>query len=129
MKDKTVLELLVGVVLPKGGKSVKERSLWLAGVLVLVPACLTLMVVGSPGKTYEEQARDIAEATGAQGGLIVHLGCGDGRLTAELAALRRELRQYEQRIRLRDVLGGIGYIVGMAGVAFYFLGVRRRQSG
>ncbi len=35
---------------------------------------------------------------------------------------------YGQRPRLRDVLSGIGYIVGVAGIAFYFLGVRRRRS-
>ena len=33
-----------------------------------------------------EQAEKILAATGVQGGLVVHLGCGDGRLTA---ALRR----------------------------------------
>ncbi|MCP3884162.1 MAG: class I SAM-dependent methyltransferase, partial [Propionibacteriaceae bacterium] len=33
-----------------------------------------------------KQARTILDATGVQGGLIVHLGCGDGRLTAALWA-------------------------------------------
>ena len=32
------------------------------------------------------RAREILRRTGVQGGLIVHLGCGDGRLTAELRA-------------------------------------------
>jgi 2-polyprenyl-3-methyl-5-hydroxy-6-metoxy-1,4-benzoquinol methylase len=32
------------------------------------------------------QARDILEATGVRGGLIVHVGCGDGKLTAALGA-------------------------------------------
>jgi len=31
-------------------------------------------------------ARKIIAATGVQGGLVVHLGCGDGKLTAELCA-------------------------------------------
>ncbi len=30
-------------------------------------------------------AREILDATGVQGGLVVHLGCGDGKLTAQLA--------------------------------------------
>jgi len=34
----------------------------------------------------EQLARQILDATGIQGGLIVHLGCGDGRLTAALQA-------------------------------------------
>jgi len=27
---------------------------------------------------------DILKATGVQGGIVVHLGCGDGKLTARL---------------------------------------------
>ncbi len=34
----------------------------------------------------EEQAKAILDATGVQGGLVVHLGCGDGKLTAALHA-------------------------------------------
>ncbi|HID77640.1 MAG TPA: methyltransferase domain-containing protein, partial [Planctomycetaceae bacterium] len=37
-------------------------------------------------ETPEAAAREILEASGVRGGLIVHLGCGDGRLTAALAA-------------------------------------------
>ena len=36
--------------------------------------------------TEEISARQILEATGVKGGLIVHLGCGDGKLTAALRA-------------------------------------------
>jgi len=32
----------------------------------------------------QDQAKSILEATGFQGGLIVHVGCGDGKLTAAL---------------------------------------------
>ncbi|MGQ9575565.1 MAG: outer membrane protein assembly factor BamB family protein [Thermoguttaceae bacterium] len=35
---------------------------------------------------FRQQAQQILAATGVQGGLIVHLGCGDGRLTAALRA-------------------------------------------
>ncbi|MHC4401191.1 MAG: outer membrane protein assembly factor BamB family protein, partial [Planctomycetota bacterium] len=34
----------------------------------------------------DDRASEILEATGAQGGLVVHLGCGDGKLTAALRA-------------------------------------------
>ena len=34
----------------------------------------------------QQQAEKILKATGVQGGLIVHLGCGDGKLTAALGA-------------------------------------------
>jgi len=49
-------------------------------------------------------------------------------LRADVAALQEQLTRYENRTRLRDVLGGIGYILGLAGIAFYFLGVRRKQA-
>ncbi len=32
----------------------------------------------------QQQAKDIIKETGIQGGLIVHVGCGDGKLTAAL---------------------------------------------
>ncbi len=35
---------------------------------------------------YEKTAKKILDATGTQGGFIVHLGCGDGKLTAALRA-------------------------------------------
>ncbi len=46
----------------------------------------------------------------------------------EIVSLRRQLQEHQDQTRLRDVLGGIGYIFGIAGVAFYFLGVRRQQA-
>ncbi|MBL7188383.1 MAG: PQQ-binding-like beta-propeller repeat protein [Phycisphaerae bacterium] len=35
---------------------------------------------------YDLQAKQILDATGFRGGIIVHLGCGDGKLTAALRA-------------------------------------------
>ncbi len=35
--------------------------------------------------THRDLAQAVLEASGVRGGLIVHLGCGDGELTAELA--------------------------------------------
>jgi nickel transport protein len=43
--------------------------------------------------------------------------------------LREQLESYEERTRFRDILGGIGYIMGLGGLAFYFLGARRRTAG
>ena len=58
------------------------------GPRLWVGAALTLVLAG-PGAwaaTPAEQARRILDATGVKGGLIVHVGCGDGRLTAALGA-------------------------------------------
>jgi len=38
------------------------------------------------GTAAGETAREILDATGVKGGLIVHVGCGDGKLTAALRA-------------------------------------------
>jgi len=46
----------------------------------------------------------------------------------KIDALQEQLDRHEQKVRLRDVLGGIGYILGLAGAAFYFLGGRRKRS-
>ena len=43
-----------------------------------------------------------------------------------VGALRRQLRAYEDKRRLHEIIGGIGYIVGVTGIAFYCLGRRRR---
>jgi len=46
----------------------------------------------------------------------------------QIVELRKQLDGYERKVRLHDVLGGIGYILGIAGVAFCFLGGRRKQA-
>jgi hypothetical protein len=37
------------------------------------------------------------------------------------------LAECKSRLRVRDVLGGIGWLVGLAGIAYYYLGVRRKR--
>ena len=43
------------------------------------------------GDTVHEQAQRVLDASGIKGGLVVHLGCGDGRLTAALRVSDRFL--------------------------------------
>jgi len=60
---------------------------------------------------------------------------GDARLKELIEAavdrqvvpLRRQLDHFENTLRVRDVLGGIGYIFGIMGLLFFFLG--RRSKG
>jgi len=52
-------------------------------------ALLTVVCVWWPARgagAEAEQARRILSATGVRGGLVVHLGCGEGKLTAALGA-------------------------------------------
>jgi nickel transport protein len=49
-------------------------------------------------------------------------------LRAEIVRLEEQLRAYEDRVRFADILGGIGYIAGITGAAFYYLGARRKKT-
>ena len=56
--------------------------------VILSLACVTVLQAApapQQGRT-SELARQILKATGVKGGVIVHIGCGDGRLTAALRA-------------------------------------------
>ena len=53
--------------------------------LAFVAMLLTAGVLRANNATpVDRQARDVLDATGTHGGLVVHLGCGDGKLTAAL---------------------------------------------
>ncbi|MGD8239722.1 MAG: PQQ-binding-like beta-propeller repeat protein, partial [Armatimonadota bacterium] len=59
----------------------------LAGVVMLISACvLAVGVLWSADGPAEALAKEILSATGVKGGLILHVGCRDGRLTAALRA-------------------------------------------
>lgn len=49
-------------------------------------------------------------------------------LTRQIVELRRDLDEQRSQLRLQDVLGGLGYILGITGALFYFLGVRRKEK-
>jgi len=44
------------------------------------------LALAASAATPKEQASEILASSGVKGGLVVHLGCGDGKLTAALAA-------------------------------------------
>jgi len=64
-------------------------------VLVVTLAILTVLCpaygVQTGGMPADALAREILSATAVKGGLVVHLGCGDGKLTAALHANDRYL--------------------------------------
>jgi len=56
-----------------------------AAAIAFCLAATVLQAADTAGQTTEQSlAREILQSTGVRGGLIVHLGCGDGRLTAAL---------------------------------------------
>ena len=54
--------------------------------LVRSAACLAAILLLPAASARAQSAADILRETGVKGGLIVHLGCGDGKLTADLGA-------------------------------------------
>mgnify|MGYP001054875620 CR=1 FL=1 len=66
------------------------RRLWTLGLLVV---CLLAGTAAAKQSDAVALANRILGMTGVQGGMIVHLGCGDGTLTADLRASDRYLVQ------------------------------------
>jgi nickel transport protein len=48
-------------------------------------------------------------------------------VSKQIRPLREQLEGYEEKIRLHDILGGIGYIIGLMGLG-YFLGARKKRN-
>ena len=46
----------------------------------------------------------------------------------QVRPLRQQLAAYSEEIRLRDIIGGIGYILGIFGLAAYAMALRRRAA-
>jgi ubiquinone/menaquinone biosynthesis C-methylase UbiE len=76
-------------------QSLQSFRIW--SVAILVAAFLPVSVTGVIGDEADRPSqearltREILETTGAKGGLIVHVGCGDGKLTAALRTSDRYL--------------------------------------
>ena len=64
----------------------KTKLRFLVGLALFLSISNVLSVVEAGTSGYDRKARQIIDATGVKGGLIVHLGCGDGKLTAALGA-------------------------------------------
>ncbi|WP_419903559.1 cobalt ABC transporter permease [Kiloniella sp.] len=47
------------------------------------------------------------------------------KATKETRSLRKDLVQYKEERRMQDILGGIGYILGIFGIASFLLGRRK----
>jgi nickel transport protein len=50
-------------------------------------------------------------------------------LSKQIAALQRELHDLENTLRIRDIVGGVGYIFGVMGLIAYLLAIRSRGRG
>lgn len=50
-------------------------------------------------------------------------------VSRQLAPLREQLDAFEERVLWRDVLGGIGYIIGLFGLAAWLISRHRKEHG
>ncbi len=68
----------------------RKAAVWRAGFLgalaLVLAVGLSLVRPLEAGDSWEGRARQLLSAAGVRGGLIVHVGCGDGRLAAALGA-------------------------------------------
>ena len=63
-----------------------ERHRLLAGLSPLLTITCVLSMSGVLQTAQGQEAKQILDVTGVRGGLVVHIGCGDGKLTAALHA-------------------------------------------
>jgi nickel transport protein len=102
-------------------------------LMCLVPALLLLMVGSAmaqseqaPTTAPQPPPKAEAPAAGESSPVAQPLPAGidkalEKALDKKLAPILRMLAEMqEQKVRLTDVLGGIGYIIGLVGMAAYF---------
>ena len=70
---------------------VRNQRIARLGLITFLAALIAPSGQALAAATAEAQAREILKGAGVQGGLIVHVGCGDGKLTAALRANERYL--------------------------------------
>lgn len=85
-----------------------------AGAVALVPAA-----AASPTLP--------AAATTSAAGAIAVEDVVAMAVAQQIRPLREEINAYEDQIRLRDITGGIGYIVGLAGLTLWLRGRQRER--
>lgn len=51
----------------------------------------------------------------------------DEELHRQIIALRRDIEKLRDKLRWQDIIGGVGYILGIMGIVFYFLGSRQGE--
>ena len=85
--------------------------------------------------TTDRRLPPTAQAKGQAGVLAVaasgenelpSIGAQLADLRKQIQALRRQIYESDERLRFRDILGGIGFILGLAGLAFYLKARRSR---
>jgi len=80
------------------------------------------------GSSVSVEAAPVQEAASAAAASDGDLAARIELLGKQVREMRRQLDRFQERRSLQDILGGVGYIIGVAGVAFY-LAARRESRG
>ena len=70
---------------PNKEKNMNKSQISIKLTFTLYFLC-ALSIARSQPSDYKEEAEKILDSTGIKGGLIIHIGCGDGKLTAAFGA-------------------------------------------
>lgn len=76
--------------------------------------------------TLETEPAPEAEAESA-GGTDISIGAIERAIARQVRPLREQLDAYEDQVRFRDILGGIGYIAGILGLIAYWKARQRSR--
>ncbi len=49
-------------------------------------------------------------------------------VASQVRPLREQLNDYQDQVRFRDIVGGIGYIFGLAGITLWLRAARRPRG-
>ena len=49
-------------------------------------------------------------------------------VSARIRPLQREIQSLKEETKIHDIMGGVGVIMGLGGVIFYFLGVKKKEQ-
>ncbi len=104
------------------------RSFSYVLVGLAVSALLPAMVFAHGSNIYEPGHSHSPKAATHEGHEFGSSGDEFEELHEQIEELHEQLEAHDERVRLTDVIGGIGYIVGITGAAYYYLGARRKKA-
>jgi nickel transport protein len=91
------------------------------------------MAAGGPASAATTMAAGPASADAAAAGPVVDaVALRDivaEAVASQVRPLREEINAYQDEVRLRDILGGLGFIVGLAGAVLWARAARRGEAG
>ncbi len=85
--------------------------------------------VAEPEATADRPLADDPTPIASQGSVPSDASPSLEALRVQVVKLREDLDGFRNEIRLRDVIGGIGYIVGAMGLVLYVVARRRHRDG